>query len=187
MPTTPPTQGLYLQLSISDGFDDHDPDGSISLTLVPAVNQSPEASLPDHVEASTQSPLTPITALFAALSACANLHPDPASPTSSIADIDDSALEGYDGVDEGPVFDYDVLDSAGGNGLPPPMPGSGGWITAENVDQFFDEHGNWQGRGLGPGAGIVRAREDEDEDTGTGEIDGEKVGDGEDTKWRRTD
>lgn len=29
------------------------------------------------------------------------------------------------------------------------MPGSGGWITAENVEQFFDEEGNWRGRGEG--------------------------------------
>lgn len=46
--------------------------------------------------------------------------------------------------------------------LPPPMPGSGGWITAENAHEFFDEDGNWRGRGgsLGEGAGRVRGRDE---------------------------
>ena len=56
-------------------------------------------------------------------------------------------------------------------GLPPPVPGSGGWITAENVGEFFDEEGGWRG------AGRVRGREEGEE--------GE--GDGEETKWRRTE
>lgn len=67
------------------------------------------------------------------------------------------------------------------------MPGSGGWITAENVGDFFDEEGNWRGgeeftanevlgvpgAGLGEGAGSVRGREE-----------GEGLED--ETKWRRT-
>lgn len=79
----------------------------------------------------------------------------------------------------------------GGTGLPPPMPGSGGWITADNVGDFFDEEGNWRGgeeftesevlgvpgAGLGEGAGSVRSRE-------IGEGDGEGLQD--ETKWRRT-
>ena len=71
----------------------------------------------------------------------------------------------------------------GTGGLPPPMPGGGGWITAENVGDFFDEDGNWKGEGeapsLGGGAGLVRGREDEE--------DGNGAGDGEERKWRRTD
>jgi len=70
---------------------------------------------------------------------------------------------------------------SGDGGLPPPVPGSGGWITAENA-------GTWGGGGLGPGAGVVRAREEEeDEEEGYGEgdaVEGEEVG--EETKWRRT-
>ena len=65
------------------------------------------------------------------------------------------------------------------------MPGSGGWITAENMDQYFDEEGNWiggdddedeknKGEPLGPGAGTVRTREEGDEDTT------------DETKWQRT-
>jgi nucleotide-sensitive chloride channel 1A len=47
------------------------------------------------------------------------------------------------------------------------MPGSGGWITAENMSEYFDEVGNWRGskegedEHLGPGAGTVRSREED--------------------------
>ncbi|KAF2871174.1 regulator of volume decrease after cellular swelling-domain-containing protein [Massariosphaeria phaeospora] len=46
------------------------------------------------------------------------------------------------------------------------MPGATGWITADNVDQYLDEDGNFHGtviggeEELGPGAGTVRARDD---------------------------
>jgi nucleotide-sensitive chloride channel 1A len=54
------------------------------------------------------------------------------------------------------------------------MPGSGGWITAENVHEYFDEEGNWTGPGaegaeeeedgaaeeLGEGAGRTRNRDE---------------------------
>lgn len=83
-------------------------------------------------------------------------------------------IEGLPGVFRG---------SATGD-LPPPMPGSTtGWITAENVGDFFDADGNWIGGGeedgeeeeLGEGAGRVRARhelnghENGDEDEGGAE------------------
>lgn len=80
--------------------------------------------------------------------------------------------------------------------MPPPMPGSGGWITAENVGEFFDEEGNWRGGeewtesevvgvpggGLGAGAGNVRGREE-----GGGGGGGGGVDEGDETKWRRTE
>ncbi len=76
--------------------------------------------------------------------------------------------------------------SNGTEGLPPPMPGSGGWITAENAGEFFDEEGNWRGDGgLGGGAGTVRTREEDADGEG---VEGEGEGDGtEETKWRRTE
>ena len=70
------------------------------------------------------------------------------------------------------------------------MPGSGGWITAENVGDFFDEEGNYRaGESLGEGAGRVRGREEED-DEDEGGLEGAN-GNGEnheieETKWRRT-
>lgn len=166
-------QGLYTQIVTSDGFDDHDPDGSISLTLIPdsttisAPESGPEGA--QHTAAST----SPIQELFSAVSACANLHPDPVSPSSSAADGMDMEAEGALSLDHGPVA-----------GLPPPMPGSGGWITADNMNEFFDEEGNWRGGGLGPGAGIVRER-GEDEALINGDGEGTDGPDDE-TKWRRT-
>lgn len=97
----------------------------------------------------------------------------------------------FEGDDSGEPFT--TLGSGQQTALPPPMPGSGGWITADNVGEFFDENGNWRGQGegqsLGEGAGSIRRREDEAEDVdgeegGDDEVD--DAGDGEETKWRRT-
>ncbi|RAR04077.1 benzoylformate decarboxylase [Stemphylium lycopersici] len=81
---------------------------------------------------------TCISELFAALNTCADLHPDP---------------------DNSDDDDEDVLDDT--------APGASGWITAENMDEYLDEDGNFKGmvvgEELGPGAGTVRTREDGDE------------------------
>ena len=90
------------------------------------------------------------------------------------------------------MFEGDAGESYTGQqtALPPPMPGSGGWITAENVGDFYDEEGNLrsENQGLGEGAGSVRRREEDggSEDGEGGGVDGDGVGDGEETKWRRT-
>ena len=161
-----------MQIVTSDGFDDHDPDGSSAFTLIPASASTSSQSAP-LLDGATddRTSSSPIQDLFSAISACANLHPDPASPSSSAAD-------GVDG-EEAPAIAYESVD-----GLPPAMPGSGGWITADNMHEFFDEEGNWRGEGLGPGAGIVRGREQEDEAQTNG--DGEAVDEPDETKWRRT-
>jgi len=71
----------------------------------------------------------------------------------------------------------------GVDGFPPPMPGSGGWITSENMGNFFDEEGNWRGGELGAGAGAVRER---GEGQGEGEGEGEGRGiDGEEEEAKR--
>ena len=72
------------------------------------------------------------------------------------------------------------------------MPGSGGWITAENVAEFYHEDGTPRGDGeefhateqgeggvlsLGTGAGSLRRGRD----------DRTEEGDAEETKWRRTE
>lgn len=68
-------------------------------------------------------------------------------------------------------------------------PGATGWITAENMDEYLDEDGNFRGaviggeEELGPGAGTVRMREDGDAEehvNGVNGVNGE-------TKWQRTD
>lgn len=110
-----------------------------------------------------------VTSLFTALSACANRHPDP--PMHGDDDDDDGDFAGAG---------FDVVN--GVDGLPPPMPGSGGSITAENVGEVLDEEGNWRGgRNLGEGAGRVRGRGEGEE-----EGDGDEEGDEEETKWSRT-
>lgn len=156
--------------------EDEEPE-SVSLTLVPPPPTSPPAA--ENID-DGPPPVPPTQALFNALSDCSNLHPDP------VSDDDDE-----ENISESTLFQRGLIaPGASGGGLPPPMPGSGGWITAENVNEYFDEDGNWIGGEdeeghenveLGPGAGIVRAR-DEADGNGEGEVDG---GDDE-TKWQRT-
>jgi len=99
---------------------------------------------------------TCITELFNALNTCADLHPDP---------------DGSD--DDGD----DILDDS--------APGASGWITAENMDEYVDENGNFSGmvigEELGPGAGTVRAREDVD-----GDANGTNGANGHEEKYYRT-
>lgn len=125
--------------------------------------------------------------LYTALSDCANLHPDPASPGSGEEDGGAQPNIIFEGDAEAPFSTLNSTADGQQTALPPAMPGSGGWITAENVNEYFDEEGNWRGAGerLGEGAGSVRRREEDD-----GEVNGhggaEEI-EGEETKWRRTD
>ncbi|KAM3450659.1 hypothetical protein MY3296_005930 [Beauveria thailandica] len=156
------SHAVWMQLELSDGgSSDDDNFRLIELTIVP-----PAASDTDTA-----------SKLYEALATCSNLHPDPAGAGADDDDDDDDyqdrivfegsterheALEGFQGV----------LRGATDGGLPPPMPGSGGWITAENVSEYFDDAGNWIGPGaevggeeegaaeLGEGAGRTRARDE---------------------------
>jgi nucleotide-sensitive chloride channel 1A len=79
---------------------------------------------------------TCIKEIFGAMNTCADLHPDPNA----------SDEEGDDMLDE-------------------TAPGATGWITADNMDEYLDENGNFRGtviggEDLGPGAGTVRQREE---------------------------
>ncbi|PWY90807.1 hypothetical protein BO70DRAFT_307071, partial [Aspergillus heteromorphus CBS 117.55] len=190
-------QGLYMQIATPTpnpaSIMSDDEEESLTLTLVPPPASSPSPSnsaTSSDLDSSTPAELreTPTQTLYAAVSACSNLHPDP------VEDGDDDE-EGDNLFQSGLVT---MGDGAGG--LPPPVEGSGGWITAENMHEFFDEEGNWIGGGeepslglnlgLGPGAGTVRAREDEDEnemDVEGGEEGVDGQGEGGETKWRRTD
>ncbi|MCJ1321804.1 hypothetical protein MMC15_007149 [Xylographa vitiligo] len=190
--TSAPVQGLYMQLDTSDGFDDHDPADTIALTIIPSQSISlpaePRDSAPPSLSADHETPSIdlpqpdsiepPVQTLFAALTACANLHPDPASP-GSVDEMD----EGQDPSSY--VYQSGDVAGAAADGLPPPMPGSGGWITAENMGDYFDEEGNWRSGELGAGAGVVRAREEHEEEGGD---EGNGHGDDEDeAKRRRTE
>ncbi|MCJ1475780.1 hypothetical protein MMC13_004444 [Lambiella insularis] len=178
-----PTQALYMQLDTSDGFDDHNPAATVAITVIPSVpttapppNAASSSQSLDHeptAPAPAESAVSPVQTLFAALSACANLHPDPSSPQPEdvMDEGQDSGMDMYQSTDAG---------AGAASGLPPPMPGSGGWITAENVGDYFDEEGNWRGGELGAGAGSVRAREEEDGDGGAMRDSGGNGLDGED-------
>lgn len=135
-----------MQLEFSDGGDGDDDFNAVDLTIIPAGETNNEAALQ----------------LYEAVTNCSNLHPDPNADDEEDDDdrivLEGSAehetLEGFNGVMRG------AIDGS----LPPPMPGSGGWITADNVHEYFDEDGNWVGQGaeeeLGDGAGRIRGRDE---------------------------
>lgn len=161
---------------------DDDEEESITMTIVPTASEQTQQQTQDQTDAEGEEPPVPAIQMFyTAVSACSNLHPDPVLPG------DEEYDDGYD----------DDMEGDGGvavqTGLPPPMPGSSGWITAENMHEFFDEEGNWIAGGeepslpLGPGAGTVRQRGEEEgggEDAGDA---GQEDGQNDEAKWQRTD
>jgi nucleotide-sensitive chloride channel 1A len=161
---------MNIELESHPSDEDEEPN-VLELTVVP-----PNSS----------SSMEAVQTLFAAVSTCSNLHPDPISQDDEEMDeygTDRIMFEGnvgYEGISGLPG----VARGASDGGLPPPFPGSGGWITAENVGEYFDAEGNWLGNGdeneeaLGEGAGAVRGR-NEAGDLATGvnghQEDGEEV------------
>ncbi|KAM0328668.1 hypothetical protein ACHAQA_005080 [Verticillium albo-atrum] len=139
-----PLQAIWLQLELTDSADDEG--SSVDLTIVPPVGSSAQK-------------------LYDAISACSDLHPDPVDED----DEDDEDRIVFEGEHEAVEGFTGVLRGNANGGLPPPFPGSSGWITAENVNEYFDADGNWIGEGaeeegvsgeLGEGAGRVRARDE---------------------------
>ncbi|RDW84547.1 hypothetical protein BP6252_02137 [Coleophoma cylindrospora] len=150
---TQEVHGLYMQLELVDpaAAEDDDEPEMIEVTLLPAGAE--------------------VQALFDAVSNCSNLHPDPMQEDDEMDDGEgDSRIVfegsvGYEGISGLPG----VVQGSSSGGLPPPFPGSGGWITAENVNDYFDAEGNFIGGSgevevLGEGAGRVRARDEVDGD-----------------------
>lgn len=179
---------LISSTEASGGNEDLEPE-SVSITIIPTASAPPTTST-ETDPAGDKPEQTPVLAMFTALSNCSNLHPDPVEPG------DEQEAEGEHGGSR--LFQAGLaFPGATDGGLPPALPGSGGWITAENMHEFVDEEGNWiddkegeqeeedagneEGdQRLGPGAGTVRTREDD--------VQGDdEAGDGTDeTKWRRT-
>ncbi|KAF4586011.1 benzoylformate decarboxylase [Ophiocordyceps camponoti-floridani] len=133
---------IWMQLELDDGGTNDDTFTTVDLTIVPAGNGLTTEEL------------------YEAISACSELHPDP--------DNDDSEAEEDDGIALDAAAELEPLDGFLGvlrgtadGSLPPPVPGSGGWITSENAHEFFDEDGNWiaddDDGELGEGAGRIRS------------------------------
>lgn len=204
--------GVYLQIQCvaSDdagdnvnghGGNEEDEDITATLIITPSSTTLHEGLPNGPASSSPSDPGVEAGETYNALTACANLHPDVNSDVDQRLGVGDGFMFGNETVDDdggGGSGDGWVNGSGGGgggesgSGLPPPVPGSGGWITAENMDTYFDAEGNYMGVGrlaaeggdgeasekaeepLGQGAGIVRRR-DEDE------------GGDEEGKWRRTE
>ncbi len=181
-PSAGEQQGLYMQLlsqlpdaEAEEGGEEED---SISLTIIPQNDAPPPPTTTDPDSTSEDhTPQPPTVAMFTALSNCSNLHPDPVNDEQQLGGLQESTLFHAGMIAPG---------NASGN-LPPPMPGSGGWITAENMGEYFDEEGNWIGEDsagqddtLGVGAGTVRPREDDEDEAAY------ENGMTDDAKWRRT-
>ncbi|KAI1745938.1 regulator of volume decrease after cellular swelling-domain-containing protein [Xylaria scruposa] len=179
--------GVYMQLELSDsGPDDDESFEPIELTLIPYKAGGAHGNNND--DAATIDPLNAerTNALFNQISACSNLNPDPRHENE---DDDDDEFDAdhiiFEGsVDQGVAIEGlpGVLQGSNSGGLPPPLPGSSGWITAENVNEYFDEDGNWIGDGgvsgeLGDGAGRVRGRDEVEPDGTNGHEEVVKDGD----------
>ncbi|KAJ5919662.1 hypothetical protein N7454_009497 [Penicillium verhagenii] len=170
-------QGLYMQIAIPTAPSADDEEDCLILTVVPPTETPAAPSTDTPPELDTSEETEPQTQqLYDAVSACSNLHPDPVEPGDEDEDEDEGK---FLSADEDGLYQL----GAGNGDLPPPVAGSSGWITAENMNEFFDEEGNWIAGGeppsfpLGPGAGTVREREEEN---GAEE-------DGDEMKWRRTE
>jgi nucleotide-sensitive chloride channel 1A len=115
---------MNIELESQPSDEDEEPN-VLELTVVP-----PNCS----------SSMEAVQTLFSAVSTCSNLHPDPISQDDEEMDeygTDRIMFEGnvgYEGISGLPGVARGVSDG----GLPPPFPGSGGWITAENVGEYFD-------------------------------------------------
>jgi chloride channel, nucleotide-sensitive, 1A len=199
--TAQEVQGLYMQLELEAEPSEYDDEPeTVELTLLPP----PPSQAQSDPTSTTQLPSDSVKALFEAVSACSNLHPDPVDQEDDedMLDSDDRIVfEGnvrHEGISGLPG----VSRGASDGGLPPPFPGSGGWITAENVNEFFDTEGNWiggrgdeggdgEGEPLGEGAGRVRVRDEVDAEEEGGEaepkVNGHGEGDGEEHKRLRTE
>ncbi|KAH9882307.1 hypothetical protein J1614_000543 [Plenodomus biglobosus] len=134
---------------------------SLSLNDTENVNEEDDIQVLELTVLPPSYDSTPETAciqdIFSAMNTCADLHPD---PNGSDDDNDD------------------ILDES--------APGATGWITADNMDEYMDEDGNFRGtvlggEELGPGAGTVRQRDDGDE-----HMSGPNGASGHEEKYHRT-
>ncbi|KKP06632.1 hypothetical protein THAR02_01229 [Trichoderma harzianum] len=146
------SQAVWMQLDLADGGSDDTDFQTVELTIIPP----------------TSSEANSAQQLYDAMANCSDLHPDPENEEDDDNEYDRIVFEGNAGHEAIEGF-TGVLRGVSDGGLPPPMPGSGGWITADNVHEYFDADGNWIGgeqedgeepEELGEGAGRTRPRDE---------------------------
>ncbi|CEI69485.1 hypothetical protein FVEN_g7008 [Fusarium venenatum] len=166
------TQAVWMQLEFSDGGAEDDDFNTVDLTIIPPKSDFESSAAKQ---------------LYETMATCSDLHPDPNDDEDDEDDYDRIVFEGSEEHQAIEGF-TGVMRGASNGGLPPPMPGSGGWITADNLHEYFDENGNWIGQGaedqeeeLGEGAGRVR---DRDEAEGAGSPENQAADDPENKRPR---
>lgn len=164
-------RALYLQLGLTEengaGGESQD---IVELTLIPPPTSADSAGTNGNSHSESWSTAIETTRLYDAIAACSNLNPDPQDEEGKEEDEAnfERMVDGYGGG---------VTYGAQNGGLPPPVAGSSGWITAENMHEYFDEDGNWLGdeadgsgdhimEELGEGAGSVHPRGQDAEEDG---------------------
>ncbi len=185
--TSPEVQGLYTQLvlpsSSTAAAADEEPE-TLEFTLIPSSSttapspsEAPAAPQPISSEAEAPSdtpsePQSPVQALFAAVSACAALHPDPAS--SEDGEVEPGGMPGAGGwittENAEQFFDADGQFIGGSGALGPGAGTVRGWEAVEDVEH---EEGEEVGEDV---------EEDAAEAGGLNHADT-----AEETKWRRTE
>lgn len=136
-----------MQLDFADGGADDSDFETIELTIIP----------------SSSAEGNPAQELYEAMANCSDLHPDPDNEEDDDNEYDRIVFEGNAGHELVEGF-TGVLHGVTDGGLPPPFPGSGGWITAENVNDYFDADGNY----IGPGAEVEEGHDEDTEELGEG-------------------
>lgn len=124
--------------------------------ILPRTLQQQQDGAEKDAETDKTPAPAPADALYDAIAKCSALNPDP---------MDEEADDAEDRFAFGGAGDEE--------------PGAGGWITAENMDQFVDQDGNFK---MPEGDGIEVIGDD-----GPGEADDEVGDEGHANKWRRTE
>ena len=139
-----------MQLDLAPPSDDDEFPDPVELMLLSAPSSSNDTSSTTDAPGPTAPEVDAVQALYDAVSACSDLHPDENADDDSDDGMDDRIV--FESEAGGDSLGYESITGLPGafagatdGGLPPPFPGSGGWITAENVDQFFDKDGQFIG------------------------------------------
>lgn len=130
-PTDEPRKlAVWMQIDLDDSNLE-----TAELTLIP----KPDEAGTNHTQE-----------LYAAIANCSYLYPNEGGEDEEDEDVYNASFDADEDGAEPQLQTLEgftgVMRGAADGSLPPPMPGSGGWITAENVHEHFDSNGNWIGQ-----------------------------------------